>query len=316
MKLTLYPGEHAFVSREIIVKLNQGLNEVIIGDIPQHIDPHSLIFDFKNNLDVVAKTYHLQTNENGLGNVELLIEAEESKEYNMTFFYKVNMISYDIFYNFLYDSMNKCISMSGWVEINNYCGISFENVELQIVVNQNNDNVVFTLDNQYNIPDQSEMNVSFLFESNIPVKYKYIIPFDQNQVIECLFIKNNEESRLGTPLMPGNISLYFKDENQSLQHIGNDKVDIYLPDDDILFEIGQINDLLLISRQIFEETYTIDIQNVTDKIININLEINTYGRDIKQSNVEFDMDENGIGNIELKILPSSKQQVIYKIELS
>lgn len=312
MKLTLYPNEYAFLSTDIIIQLKKGLNDITINNIPLNIDTHSFIFSFQDtNVSVIS--YEIYENIENNFSIKLLIEAEIDGEYSMNLFFKINKIYYNIFYNFLYDSENSNISAYGWVEVVNNCGIDLENVEIQIVINKNNDNIIFTLDNIYKITNNLSTNISFLSHCNIPIFYKYILPFDKNEVVECIFIKNTKDFQIGIPLMPGNISLYFQDKNKNFQNIGNDKIDIYFPNDDILFEIGNV-DIISVNREKLDNLNIINLENRTENIVKLTVEINTNNKNIQQSNAEFVIDENGIGQVDLKIMPFSSQKINYTLQ--
>ena len=316
MKLTLYPNGYAFISRNIIVQLNEGLNEIVVEDIPPHIDPHSLMFSFEETSDVIIRTYEFINNsetENPTPILNVVLEALYSGEYAMTFFYKVNKIAYEVFYNFLYDSIKETMSMYGWLEVGNYCGNDFKNLELQVVITQSNDNVIFTLDNIYDIQNGKKVNISFLSKNNVPVKHKFIVPFDKEIAVECIYMNNSDAFKLGTPLMAGSITLYFQDSDKSLQHIGDDKIDIYLPGDNIPFEIGRADDLVSVERKIVDDANVITLKNLTQEIIEVALEVNTFNQEVQQSNVVLEVDEDGIAEVVVKIMPLATFQVIYRI---
>lgn len=314
MKLTLYPDDYGFVSRDIIVPLEAGLNEITIENIPTNIAPHSLLFSFQKPEQVVVKKYEFVENENHSSiSINLILEAVGNDDYLFTFFYKVNQISYQVFYNFLYDNIQNSIAIYGWIEITNYTGIDFNNVILQIVARQNNDNIIFTIDDTHDIENNKNINISFLSKNFINVNHKFIVPFNKDAMIECISIQNNNEAQLGTALIPGAITLYFQDEQQSLQYIGDDSMGICLPDEEILFEIGNADDLIEVTRTMVEDNYITTLQNFSNNAINVNIETNTFGRPIEKSNVVMEIDDRGIAHTELKVIPLTTTQVIYKL---
>jgi len=315
MKLTLYPNNSGYVSQDISVKLLKGLNQLVIDNIPLQIDKHSLIFSFQNASQTTVQNYELSEGENQESfSLIMLIESTDNGEYTFTFSYRINNISYNIFYNFLYDNLIGELSIYGWAEITNYSGKDFQSTELQIVTSEHNNNVIFTLDSTYNIINNKTINLSFLSKNGIHVNNKYIIPSDKDVAIECIAIQNTPEFQLGTPLMPGEVSVYFKDVDQNIQFMGSDKTSIYLPDEDIFFEIGNSDDLLQVTRQYSENGNLVNIKNTTKETMNVRLEINTYGKEIEQSNVVFTIDNNNVIYVDLKLTPLENLQVVYRLK--
>lgn len=315
MKLTLYPNDYGIINQDFFLQLNQGINQVTIDNIPLNIDPYSIIFSFENTEEICIKSFeYLDDNENKTKSLFLNIEVITSKTYELQLSYKINKISYNVFYNFLYDN-NDTMSAYGWLEIINNAGVNLQNVDLQIIIYENGNNIKFTLDDNYDIPQDKKINISFLFKNNIPVETEYIIPFDKNVMVECISIQNSEQYNLGTPLMSGVSSLYFKDEENTVQFIGSEKTEMYLPDESIMFEIGKADDLVQTRKYSDEENHHIIINNISDTIINVRVEIDTYGQEIENNNVIFTIDpDDNIAYIDLKIHPFVSMEIIYKLQ--
>lgn len=317
MKLTIYPNKQSFVSEKMSIDILKGINKLTINGIPKSIDSHSLIFSF-DNPNVIVQTYSLHPDEEheGLLKANIVLESIDNLSCYLDLFYKINGISYDVYYNFLQNN-NKTISINGWVEINNYSGADLRNVELQIVINQDNNNIIFTLNNSYILMNNEKVNISFLSKSDVEYGIKYVIPYNRSSIIECISIQNSEDKQLGIPLMAGKVTLYFKDKENSLQFIGEDNIDVYFPDDEIVFEISENYELAKVVKSIGEDyLYNVSIQNTSNKTLLIDVEADFQELEVIESNAVWTKDENNISHVLLKIMPMSIEKIFYKLNAS
>jgi len=312
MQLTLYPNGTALIHRPIIIDLKEGINEITINNIPDTIDDHNIIFNFLDSDNVFAKSYEFTENEGELL-LNVIIIANESKEYSLDLVYTIKEIFNETFYTVIYDIENKTITIHGWLEIQNQSGKDFKNIELKNICSENNNNIIFYFDDEQNIENKQKSYISFISKKYIPFYKKYLIAFDHNHASEYIVVNNTIDNNLGVTFMAGEISLYQQNQD-SVIYIGSEKMDVYLPDDTLFFISNTIENKVNVIKQTIDDLYIINLQNLTHEIIDIEVEINTFRKNIKKTNVEFYIDNNGIGHVDLKLSPLSNYKIVYQLE--
>lgn len=319
MKITLYPQNFALVNIPLKFELKKGYNTIKINKIPETTDEKSIILNFLNNDDISIKSYSFNPNSKDELNQdktkELLLEIYSAEDYNkceVDFSYKVLDIQFENFYNFLYLPSENNILMDGWIKIKNHKLFNFENVDLQLVHNYKNQNIIFSIDGRYNI-NSPERTISFI-SLKIPVEKKLLARYDSDIVKECIFFTNSKENSLGSILMPGTTSVHFKDGEGHLHLLGQDNFSLYLPDEEIEFEIGDAEEIIKIERKIDDNLFINIFTNLTDQIVDLDAEFNTFGGKIMDSNSVLEVDENHIGHLTMRLLPKGHNVVKYRIE--
>lgn len=313
MRMTLCPQNFALINTIFLSDFKKGNNTIKIDQIPDSIDTKSIILNFLKCDDISVKNYFLIDNENKKELILEITSLSDHKNCEVDFSYKTYKIEFETFYNFLYDPSENNILMNGWVSIKNNCNFQYNNVDLQLVYNHQNQNIIFSLDGKYNISSDNNPIISFI-SLKIPVKKKILAKYDSNIAKECIFFINNEDNNLGNILIPGATSVHFKDINGHVHLLGQDNFSLYLPDEEIEFEIGDIEDLIKIERDIDDNLFTNKFINLTDNILDIEAEFNTFGGQIVESNAVFEVDENYIGLLKMKLLPKGENIIKYRIE--
>lgn len=310
MLLTLYPKQFGYIKKIYNIKNLENMKMFSLSGIIPTIDPESIVFDFGEHQDSTAVNFFRFIEKNQ--KIELMLNTE-SDTIKMGLDYKIDKIAYNTFYNFVYDEQTQTMSVLGCIAINNQTGSQLNDIAIQIVASQDNDNVVMTLDGFYQLPNNQITNIVFLSKNNIPTFSKMVVPYAQDVAIDCLTVKN-ETPHLGDIFIPGAMNLYFKGADGVLKQIGNDQIDFYLPEEDMVFEIGLENEAIDIKKTIIDDNYIIDITNNQDKIAMLEIEINTLNQEVTQSNVQLSPDENGITNLMIKMMPFTSQQINYSIK--
>lgn len=307
MKITLYPQKFALVNTSFRIELKKGINTIKIDKIPETIDKKSIILDFLKIYDASIKSYSFK-------NDVLLLEILSLSDHplcEVDFYYKVLEIEFENFYNFLYLPIENSILMDGWITIKNNILFKYENTDLQLVHNYKDQNIIFSIDGKYDISNGTD-TLSFI-SLKIPIKKKLLVKYDSNVAKECVFFKNSIENNLGNILMPGKTTVNFKDGDGHLQFLGQDNFGLYLPDEDIEFEIGDADELIEIERDVDDNLFTHIFTNLTDQILEIEAEFNTFGGEISENNAVFEIRENYIGVLKMKLLPKENKIIKYKI---
>jgi hypothetical protein len=313
MRITLYPDGIAFVNRQIT--LEAGETDYLIPHIPKTVIDGTFMFNFGAESDnVVVSEYELLPAEEGF-NLKLVVEQVEEKDYVLHLFYQMSQIFSDVFYTWLFDGSENVMNIAGWLSVWNQTGLEYKDVELQIVIRENvKDNIIFNIDKPANLLIDQKVKISLINIGNIPVQRKLVLPNNKIEVTECVSLYNTSEYKLGIPLMGGFVKIYFKDDNNYIHGLGEDQTTSYLPDDELIFEIGDASHIVIAQRSWVSETArSIFLQNLTNQVIDVSFEEFIGDRKLLQSDIQVTV-EDGILSGVARVLPNGNVKILYHLQ--
>jgi len=313
MRITLYPDGIAFVNRQIT--LEAGETDYLIPNIPKTVIDGTFMFNFGDESDnVVVSEYELLPAAEGF-NLKLVVEQVEEKDYVLHLFYQMSQIFSDVFYTWLFDGSQDVLNIAGWLSVWNQTGLQYEDVELQVVTRENEkDNLIFNIDKPANLLVDQKIKISLVNLGNIPVQRKLVLPNNKIEVTECVSLYNTPEYKLGMPLMGGFVKIYFKDNNDYIHSLGEDQATSYLPDDELIFEIGDASHIVLAQRSwVSDNTRSIFLQNLTNQVIDVSFEEFIGERKLLQSDIQVNVEDGLLSGV-ARVLPNGNVKVLYHLQ--
>jgi hypothetical protein len=313
MRITLYPDGIAFVNRQIT--LEAGETDYLISNIPKTVIEGTFMFNFGDESDnVIVSEYELLPAAEGF-NLKLVVEQVAEKDYVLHLFYQMSQIFSDVFYTWLFDGSQDVLNIAGWLSVWNQTGLQYEDVELQVVTRENEkDNLIFNIDKPANLLVDQKIKISLVNLGNIPVQRKLVLPNNKIEVTECVSLYNTPEYKLGMPLMGGFVKIYFKDNNDYIHSLGEDQATSYLPDDELIFEIGDASHIVLAQRSwVSDNTRSIFLQNLTNQVIDVSFEEFIGERKLLQSDIQVNVEDGLLSGV-ARVLPNGNVKVLYHLQ--
>jgi len=155
---------------------------------------------------------------------------------------------------------------------------------------------MYTLQRKATLKNNQKKQISLLNGNNIPVNKLFIYdPVDyygwywyhydneqgtkEQKIKVKLEVKNSKQNNLGMPLPKGKVKVYKKDEDGSLQFVGEDKIDHTPKDETIRLYLGDAFDVVGERKRInyragdhwAEESFEISLRNHKDSDIVVNV---------------------------------------------
>lgn len=169
------------------------------------------------------------------------------------------------------------LGFSGWVSIENNCGMSFDNAKVKLMAGDVNiiqpqttrswgamemmttdanakkqfeeksfyEYHLYTLQRESDLKNNEIKQISLFPESEVKYQKEYIYDYRKSQEDIGVFLvfKNSTSTGLGLPLPEGKVRVYQMDDDGSLEFIGEDRIDHTPKDEKITLETGKAFDL-------------------------------------------------------------------------
>lgn len=176
--------------------------------------------------------------------------------------------------NYVIELKKQLLNITGWAEIENQSGMTFENARVKLIagdVNRAQDMTVnydrmmyvqeasvapqaeektffdyhmYTLNHLTTLKDNQTKQINIINGVNIPYKQYYKLDLHEEKADIIVEIENSKESSLGIAMPKGKIKLYKADEaDNSLEFIGEDMIDHTPKDEVIKLTIGKAFDI-------------------------------------------------------------------------
>jgi len=179
--------------------------------------------------------------------------------------------------NYVAEIAENALNIAGWAEIENKSGATFENTKIKLIAGdvnrieeENDDKYVlrksiyiceespapkaeekaffdyhmYTLTNPSTLKNNQTKQINILNGLNVPYKKYYKLDRNSKKANVIIKFSNKQECGLGRPLPKGIIKLYKADEaDNSLEFIGEDRIEHTPKDEDIKLNIGNAFDI-------------------------------------------------------------------------
>lgn len=176
--------------------------------------------------------------------------------------------------NYVVELKEKTLNITGWAEIENTSGTTFENVRIKLIAGDVNrvenekdepdmrycvcesealpqaeekaffDYHMYTLNDTTTLKDNQSKQVCILSGSRIPYKQYYKLNLHEEKTDIIVELQNRKEDGLGIAMPKGRIKLYKEDEaDQSLEFIGEDQIEHTPKEESIRLSIGKAFDI-------------------------------------------------------------------------
>lgn len=176
--------------------------------------------------------------------------------------------------NYVVELKDKTLSITGWAEIENKSGMTFENARIKLIagdvnrVQGNNydmedrlyicessaapqaeekaffDYHMYTLSNSTTLKDNQSKQICIISGSQIPYKQYYRLNLNEEKTDIIVELQNSKEHGLGIAMPKGKIKLYKEDDaDRSLEFIGEDQIEHTAKDEPLKLTIGKAFDI-------------------------------------------------------------------------
>lgn len=218
--------------------------------------------------------------------------------------------------NYVVEITGDTLNLSGWAEIENRSGATFEDAGVKLIAGDVNravdeedivlmesaykmtsaapqaeekaffDYHMYNLLNPTTLKDNQTKQVNIINGSGVSYKKYYKLDVYQEKAAVVIEFANRKANGLGVALPQGKIKLYKADEaDNSLEFIGEDRIDHTPKDEDIKLSIGNAFDITFEARETahwkaegFEHSkFEYDIKNHKDEAAEVHFEHRVWG---------------------------------------
>lgn len=176
--------------------------------------------------------------------------------------------------NYVVELKAGTLNLIGWAEIENKCGMSFENAKIKLIAGEVNrikdeedeidsryyvcesaaapqaeekaffDYHMYTLNQQTTLKENQSKQICILSGNQIPYKQYYQLNLHEEKADVIVEFINCKDDGLGVAMPKGKIKLYKEDEaDASLEFIGEDQIEHTSNDESIKLSIGKAFDI-------------------------------------------------------------------------
>ena len=176
--------------------------------------------------------------------------------------------------NYVVELKDGTLNLIGWAEIENKCGMSFENAKIKLIAGEVNrfkddedeidsryyvcesaaapqaeekaffDYHMYTLNQRTTLKDNQSKQICILSGNQIPYKQYYKLDLHEEKADVIVEFINRKDDGLGIAMPKGKIKLYKEDEaDGSLEFIGEDHIEHTAKDETLKLSIGKAFDI-------------------------------------------------------------------------
>ena len=275
-----------------------------------------------------------------------VVDSQVEGNNNLEFTYQTSGISWNSDYVVVLSDDDSSLDINGWVTINNFSGATYDNANLKLVAGDVNvvreqsrklyaKNMVmasvegaavdesfeerslfeyhmYDLSRKTTIKNNEKKQIQLITAQKVPAKKKYVYNSYNaiDKVYAFLTFKNDKKSNLGLPLPKGKIRVYKNDGN-SLEFVGEDKIDHTPENKDIDLKLGKVFDISVVRTQTDYRKYSSAGHQETN-IIQLS--------NSKKEDIEIEVEENlGLGwrilEMSDKYEKKNSQTIIFKVKV-
>ncbi len=316
--------------------------------------------------DYQLKVNQLPENLKTKPTLEWKIETDKKSTENLELTYKTNGLSWNAKYVAVLNKEENKINLNSWVNMTNNCGASFFDTKIKLVagnIKLNNtfeiydeamggaryqtmkmanepnfqertffDYHIYELERPTDILNNEQKQISLFTADAINVTKSYSYKINGNnpsgRVDIIIDFQNSKKNNLGIPLPKGEFSIY-KEDNNSIELVGEDKIDHTPKDEKIELKLGEAFDIVIedkitsndrnisktVNEQIYITEYSITIKNKKEEnvIINIKSEFGSNWEVVK-SNLKYEKNKYNEIVFPISVNKNETQELTFKLK--
>lgn len=366
---SIYSILQKFINKEINLTGKSEINGTLISingiEIVIQTKEGGIIM-IPNLNDYQLKVNKLPENLKTKPTLEWKIESDKKATENLELTYKTNGLSWNAKYVAVLNKEENKINLNSWVNMTNNCGASFFDTKIKLVagnIKLNNtfvtydeiqrnsgfqtmkmasepnfqertffDYHIYELERTTDILNNEQKQIS-LFNAdaiNVTKSYSYKVngnnPNGKADII--IDFQNSKKNNLGIPLPKGEFSIY-KEDNNSIELVGEDRIDHTPKDEKIELKLGEAFDIVIddkitsndrnmskiANEQIYITDYSITIKNKKDEniIINIKSEFGSNWEVVK-SNFKYEKSKYNEIVFPVSVNKNETQELTFKLK--
>jgi len=198
---------------------------------------------------------------------------------------------------------------------------------------------LYTLERSTDVKNNQSKQVGLLSAQEVPIEKEYVFRgqdhyyrgrqsgyFEKNRKIPVyLVFRNDKKSRLGMPLPKGVVRVYKRDQDESLQFVGENHVDHTPVDEKIRITIGNAFDVVgdrkqtswtVVASNVNEAEYEISLRNHKKEDIAVRVEETIPGDwKIMENSHSYKKEDSGTAVFAVKVPKDREVVVRYKVRM-
>ena len=241
MSLTAYRNGYALAAKKLTCDLKTGKHNILCPDSPKTIHPPSLMSSFEGapgEADILSQSI---SEEGDTLTFEAMSTFDQVKTLSLR--YMFSGLNWDISYVGMISPNHKTINLSGWIEVENNCGVPFKQVQILFhgdaakmhgFTSQDDgekSDFSYFMPRLVDLPYGKKVYLNFFSKKDIPLKQDNIVyvggeylydlkgEVKQPEVKQVVEFKNDESSGFHFPLPQGTITLYHQNHNAHIDEL-------------------------------------------------------------------------------------------------
>jgi len=198
---------------------------------------------------------------------------------------------------------------------------------------------LYTLQRKSTIKDNQTKQIRLLGADGVVVEKSYVYasrfpywfdamsgPDRSTKVGVFLALENTKKNSLGMPLPKGVVRVYKKDDDESLQFVGEDAIDHTPEDETVRVKVGEAFDIVvervqtkfrvLQSGHLYESAYKVDIRNHKDEQIVVSVvEIIPGDWEITESSHEYERESSNRIRFDVPLADRGSAELTYSVRI-
>jgi len=227
MHLTIYPNELALIEEEANVRIGGALRESTLSLIPDLIDPFSFrcqpLLPGLRMIEFVLEPGSRSEDEDGLpetSSMRMTFESMAEGEWPCRFSYLTGGVSWSASYTIII--RGDVVDISLYASITNRSGTILPRADLHLVSKYDVGGMFVSYDvaKTVDLPDGVMKHIELFSLADVPLRNRYLAPYDSEEILVTRYFRNDEEGGLGYEIPPGDVRVYESvDRNAHLSYI-------------------------------------------------------------------------------------------------
>lgn len=243
INFTVYRNGTALATKKIRADLKEGVQKIVTHHVPQTLHQDSIMatLDVPDpHIQMISSYVSKKKND-----LTLLIHSDYDQAKLLTLNYLCNGLEWDVFYTGMLSFDQKTLTLHGWIELNNHCGVDIKHAQFLFdgssttftpegltIFNQDKTGFRYLVPRALSLSKDKKTSLFFVQSPPIPLQENLTLNLGEEflkdlnhqiyhpSVQRVLEFKNDEHSPLNMPLPEGKMTLYQMQESHMNRLLG------------------------------------------------------------------------------------------------
>lgn len=287
------------------------------------------------------------------------VAAKAAKKQDVEVTYQTSGLSWNAEYVAVLNKDDSKMDLNSWVSITNSSGATYPDAKLKLVAGDVNrvqdfmekDGIMFAkadmaegarqfeekaffeyhiydLQRQSTIANNENKQISLFEASDVSIKKKFVLTTGQwnaqKQKVQVMVeFENKAKNNLGMPMPKGKVRLY-KSDGESVEFIGEDRIDHTAKDETVKLKVGEAFDVVAdiktlsekkITDKVYENSYSVKIRNHKTEAIEVEVfrNLGSYWQ-ISETNINYEKKDANNVVFKVPVKADGEFELLYTVK--